>query len=394
MSGWDGATRLTAAVTLAVPVNPVQLVAHLEAFVTTKQQLHALKLCHRFGRGPSGSTRGAKRLNDGLKKFQELPLELIYLIDSFVLLPLRASLTEKYDAMFRCFGQTCSVRDHYSSEEIEEAEAEARDMLMRCDERFSELSDLGRENTPMWEEFEDAVEEQVLNILLEGDYFVSHSNYTEQWQTAIHTHRNSGQQVNVYGLDMYGFYSLERALKCAFGVDALIQTQTLPHHVWKLFHGSSLMEGTERYCTTLSYLHLPVNAAEHHASALNGSLEYDCTVGDVSACLGTVVDVDKLITLKSKIPQLQFALKQLGLSPFVHWSAAALQTSSAGPMGTNVDLTNFEQAKLLEMKTMQQQRDYKQSIEKVASEKMGLFQTTGPQLMLLAAGSSSCGHDF
>lgn len=395
MSDWDGATRLTAAVTLAVPINPVHLIAHLEAHMATRQALHALKLCHRFGRGLSGSTRSTKRLNGGLEKLQELPLELICLIESYVLLPLRASLIKEYEVMFRCFAQTCKVRDHYSDEECEEFEAAAYDITLLRDGRFAdyEWDSAEFESGPMRKRFDDAVEERLMDLMLEGDYYQAHADRTDEWQTKILTHRHESKPDTVCDPSIFGFCSLERELMRAFGLNSLLHTQPIPYYLWNLFDESTVPEGMERYCTTIGYLHLPVDAAGHDASALNESFDYESTVGQLSACLSTIVDIDKLITMKSKTPQLQFALKRLGLKPFVHWSAAALQTSSTGSLSTHIERAKFRHDEVSNM-TEQQKQELKMSIEKITSEKAELFRTKGPQFMLLAAGSSGCGHVF
>ncbi|SMR45063.1 unnamed protein product [Zymoseptoria tritici ST99CH_3D1] len=98
-----GEISLTASLAWVAPVRPDKLGPHLKAFEETVPVLHALRLCHRFGKGPD-------------VHITKLPAELELIIEELCLHPTwcRATAFEHFDweADFRCFESRCSPLSH------------------------------------------------------------------------------------------------------------------------------------------------------------------------------------------------------------------------------------------------------------------------------------------
>lgn len=382
--------RLAAAITYAVPINPVQLIAHLEAYTETKQEIIALNLCHRYGRGSDRPTRSIRRANAGLKKFQELPPELILLIEAFIVVPLRISLTKKYEKLFACFEQTCHYRDHFSDEELDKIDDEQTDVLMETDERFKNFN-ITTDSDEMSETYMEALMEKTDEVLSQMDFWEAHSDNSETWYCSVTQHYDCDEDTSC-DRPRFKFCSLAAEMERSFGVRALLKTQTLPFHLWDLFE-LGVTQGDRDYRTTICYLHLPVKSSLHEADSLDDTLEYENTVRSIGACLDEAVDLDDLIAMKSKMPRLQLALRKLSLTPSVHWSTIALRRDNAGILSTDGERKEYRSSKAKQM-CSQHKKEFKESIEEAAVQKTEMFKKKGPQLMLLAAANSRCGHDY
>lgn len=71
---------------------------HIDALPT----LQALRLCHRFGDG----------------RFKDFPVELVKMIEGYVVEPLREKLAKDLEVASRCFKNECSILDHASRADL------------------------------------------------------------------------------------------------------------------------------------------------------------------------------------------------------------------------------------------------------------------------------------
>ncbi|SMY20228.1 unnamed protein product [Zymoseptoria tritici ST99CH_1A5] len=97
------ATGLSAGLAWVLPVRPDKLGPHLKNFEEAVPTLHALRLCHRYGRGAD-------------VHITKLPAELELLIEGFIIHPFKCS-TEwgriaRWEDDFKCFESRCSPLFH------------------------------------------------------------------------------------------------------------------------------------------------------------------------------------------------------------------------------------------------------------------------------------------
>lgn len=300
------------------------------------------------------------------------------------------SLTEKYENMFACFEQSCHYRDHFSQEEIDQVEDEQTDVLIGTDERFKGL-DILTCSPEMLDTYLEALWVNVDEALSAMDFWGPHENNSREWYSSVTQHYDCDKDKTC-DRPHFRFCSLAAELEHSFGVSALLQTQTLPFHLWELFE-FGVTQGTRDYRTTIGYLHLPVKSGLHEADSLDESLDYEDTVRSLGTCLAETVNLDDLIAMKAKVPTLQLALRKLGLTPYVHWSTMALKRDNAGILSTDAERKDFRSGNAKQM-CSQHREKFMQSVQEAAAEKIEMFKQKGPQLMLLAAANSRCGHDY
>lgn len=105
------------ALTWAIPVNITTLGAHLDAYMSVKPDVHQLRLCHRFGKGPNAH-------------LTKLPQELLDMVaQSLIDLAIRDAPHDKWQEPFSCFENRCYVLDHVDEEELDEMRNDICDEL-------------------------------------------------------------------------------------------------------------------------------------------------------------------------------------------------------------------------------------------------------------------------
>lgn len=92
----------------ALPVPIDVLGAHLEAYVTLLPTTTGLRLCNRFGRGDHA-------------RVQALPIELMELIETYLVRATREELREHWSTLLKCWENRCSAHSHYSEVQLVEA---------------------------------------------------------------------------------------------------------------------------------------------------------------------------------------------------------------------------------------------------------------------------------
>lgn len=166
-----------------MPVRPDLLVQGLRRFRHALPTLHALRLCHRFGRGPQAHVF-------------KLPVEIVLQIEQIII----KGTLERDDGpelAFRCYERRCDPIDHFLDEDLEEAMENARDALEhelyetcanetrtsaghwnivrcpKCGAAFQELMNEWAEHTHLVEELceeQDVVWEQTISQRPEGAF--------------------------------------------------------------------------------------------------------------------------------------------------------------------------------------------------------------------------------
>jgi hypothetical protein len=99
--------RTTTALTWAVPVDIVKLGASLEAYLTLKPRITALRLCNKLGRGPDVFVNS-------------LPLELINMIIAYLLVPEQRCQEVKWRTIQSCSENRCIPSDHASGGDFDD----------------------------------------------------------------------------------------------------------------------------------------------------------------------------------------------------------------------------------------------------------------------------------
>lgn len=135
----------------AVPVDIVQLVAHIIAFERTLEPLRTLTLCHLYGRGTSVS-------------ITKLPVELIDMIRDFFILDERAVQRELCEESFRCFTNVCSYFYHADDDQAYQAK-------WRLAKEHGWSRDFGHDCSNCWYS-DHFTQDEVENMfcILENDY--------------------------------------------------------------------------------------------------------------------------------------------------------------------------------------------------------------------------------
>jgi hypothetical protein len=83
----------------AIPVDIVTLGSHLEAYMDIKLQVHAFRVCSRFGKGPEVFVN-------------KIPHELIDIIINHLVQPVRLQYFESWMKLHNCFQGSCEPFEH------------------------------------------------------------------------------------------------------------------------------------------------------------------------------------------------------------------------------------------------------------------------------------------
>ena len=119
---------LNTTLTWAIPVAAEVLGAHLDAYLTLLPTINALRACHRYAQD---------------KPVSRLPVELVTIIEDFLIAEEREKKSLEWNRDFRCFQQDCDFDDeseHFSEDELEDMQLEDCTKhlgSMLCDETCS-----------------------------------------------------------------------------------------------------------------------------------------------------------------------------------------------------------------------------------------------------------------
>ncbi|KAF7195747.1 hypothetical protein HII31_02882, partial [Pseudocercospora fuligena] len=89
----------------AMPVDIVQLGAHLEAYDTVQPMINTLRLCNRFGRGDKAA-------------ITKLPVELVLRVEEYLMIEERVKLLNAWATDLRCWKGQCRPIEHMSNAQI------------------------------------------------------------------------------------------------------------------------------------------------------------------------------------------------------------------------------------------------------------------------------------
>ena len=96
---------LEARLAWSVPVEPDVVAAHLQVHFNERARLNALRLCHRYGQGEHAI-------------ITKLPVELVTIIEDYVVADARGSALPSWRASFNCWRGLCQPTDHLDRAEV------------------------------------------------------------------------------------------------------------------------------------------------------------------------------------------------------------------------------------------------------------------------------------
>jgi hypothetical protein len=115
--GFKSSTGLT----WCLPLSPVQLVAHLHAYINAKPSVTTLRLCHRFGTGDKAV-------------IHKLPQELLDSIIDKINHGHRKECMEEWTMPPTCFEEECRTHEHLTHAEKREIRSRSRKLGYPCTE--------------------------------------------------------------------------------------------------------------------------------------------------------------------------------------------------------------------------------------------------------------------
>jgi len=252
---------------------------HVEALPT----LHALRLCHRFGHG----------------RFKDLPIELVKMIEGYVVEPVRKKVAKDLEAASRCFRNACSILDH----------ASRADLLWF----YNKWVDETVERHP--EYYDDPTDAELEECLTTGVRHYDPPDLQDLHEEAAHD-RNRKKWPSL----MEQIFSERNRwmFQQRFGLDIWHSFARLPYTNWNL----------EEYGfpqATITYLTLPNRVSRQHQwsehdfiedyRTESGSRIIDSNHDEVE--FGTAVDICRQPSAK-ELAKFTQALKFLKLKVFVH----------------------------------------------------------------------------
>jgi hypothetical protein len=90
---------------MAIPVAIDKLGAHLQAAYESQPTLDAIRICHRFGKGPD-------------VHINRVPPEVLAMIEGYVKVPLENYYEHKWSKDLKCLQGECKPSDHFSYDRI------------------------------------------------------------------------------------------------------------------------------------------------------------------------------------------------------------------------------------------------------------------------------------
>ncbi|EMC95088.1 hypothetical protein BAUCODRAFT_72039 [Baudoinia panamericana UAMH 10762] len=300
-----------------MPVKPDELILHLDAYAKTLPALKALRLCHRFGKGPD-------------VHIIKLPVEVEQIIEAYVVATRRAWEELQFEwcmleKEFRCFESKCCPSSHHEDnspmherayDEVElcdfcEAEGISEDgCLKKCTKGTVEPCPTCQINMASddCEKTCEAAYGEVIERLAHGSEstYEYHAECCDGWATRVSPR---------------AFAKHAKVLREHFGLEAFLADTAWypePKGGWPedrnyRWHGSDTIQ------TTLCYLTLPKTLGPHtvfEPGELDSRMYAECG-GSVYAAQALRVDPPGTLSQEERA-RFQRALKTLGLTPYLH----------------------------------------------------------------------------
>ncbi|KAK5119358.1 hypothetical protein LTR85_007714 [Meristemomyces frigidus] len=310
-------SSLSAALAWAMPVRPDVLGAHLEAYGKALPVIHALRLCHRFGKGPA-------------VYITKIPVEIEQAIEELILDNRRTRWDSwswsEWRSEFRCFESQCEPAGHMEElspfwdaahEQLEtckpctDASIHENVCENRCTDKTAEPCDVCKAE-PGSEDCERAClskfDDEVNEVCLRGDYWYE-----------VHDHRQDEWRKRINQSAKGGFAKCDKILRKHFGLEAYFaDTRPDTNHDdrWPE-HKNYRWHGQDERQTTLCYLTFPRQAGPDgnfsgkESDMMNGYVSIPCAQA-VKVDLPTVTDSTKMRT------RFRRALRLLDLKPSMH----------------------------------------------------------------------------
>ncbi|KAK3113251.1 hypothetical protein LTR53_009653 [Teratosphaeriaceae sp. CCFEE 6253] len=306
---------LRAGLAWATPVKPDKLLAHVDAYAKVLPLLHALRLAHRFGKGPHAH-------------ITKLPAEIELAIEDLIIRSARGSYNYVWCDLrsnFACYESRCAPSQHF--EDMSPLWDAAFDTTPTCET----CTGYGVHGSPCEKKCtkktaipcgkcavqlghgrcertcEAAYEEALEEVAVESDwYFDAHLESADRW-TALITQSQSGEVVKVlrthFGLEAYFAHtSVDRKA-----------TASWPEHSNYKWHGKD-----ERK-TTLCYLTLPKGLGPA-GCFLPTDMEAEMEEPHVAAAQALDIDTDALQITSKQRRRFRKALRVLNLGVHQHSS--------------------------------------------------------------------------
>ena len=182
-----------------MPVRVDKLGAHLEAYIKTRPTINALRLCGRFGTGPHCY-------------INKLPVELITVIEIFVVEPVRVKALKTWASEYKCFEVKCDLVDDHFTRKEQHTMFHKHKRIKCPGSRFCSFC-LKRGPKTIAKHHE-----ALLEFVANSDYWEdAHGNKGERWENKVVTH-----------LPTCVFKKHQGFVKSHFGIDIWISKVRLP----------------------------------------------------------------------------------------------------------------------------------------------------------------------
>jgi len=366
--------RATAGVTWALPVNISRAGAHLEAYTKTKATVRAIQWCHRFGQTPGIS-------------LSDLPQELVDLVVSEVVEPVRKDAFQAWDNDFACHENRCLRQNHIG----EAAMARIRSIVMERHSGHTSQND--SEILTYYEAVDDIVWDFELDDhnemecawrerVLQRDYDVALDDTLTE-----NTQQSDGgfsvyDEVSNPGNRLHHRHSPLQILKSDFGLNAWIAHQRVPTAL-QLFMGRSFNEYDSFPETTICYLTLPSTFYRNTVSTSEGYTHPGSSY--IHTAVSAKLDLGALQISAEQRTRFTRIMKVLHLTPCVS-PMHLFQTSPTLFAGaTGISMSMPAKADFRSMSPEAKALAREKIEEAIAEEEKAEW----PQLMCLAAAESS-----
>lgn len=327
----------------AVPVRPDLLGEHLDAFISTLPQIHALRMCHLFGRG--SDVHITKLPVEIEQAIEELIVESWDSFDCDNWMPLGT-----WKEQFECFESRCEPMYHVPDSQSPLSDAVSYELTEctncqddpyngkcenRCTDRTKDSCDECASRRSKATSFRivcenscEARKKVLMNHMAQDDESQDayHDDACAMWHKRINQAPGGGfvkyAEVSCHPkTSTWTLLISTQVLRKHFGLAASFSNTRVAngeHDVWPK-HKNHRYHRTDELQTTLCYLilHKPALIGKTYSSS---EMEGDC--GFVSLPAAQAMDVD-LVTLTDEAKmksRFQRALRILGLEPWMHAS--------------------------------------------------------------------------
>ncbi|TKA83210.1 hypothetical protein B0A55_00658 [Friedmanniomyces simplex] len=331
-SDWPRLLLLVKSIDRAVPVRSDELGDRMDRFTQTLPQLHALRLCPRFGEGPD-------------VHITKLPVEVVEAIEELV-----TEAWSSFDArhwqmlggwseQFACFEHRCAPMDH----------------LPDCHSPLSD--DAGNE-------FQPSQKTQLMNVeAMDWGWVETHDEVKDAWMK-----RNDPKKEGA-------FSEHANALRKHFGLQIVTQNTriaTEDKNSWPEHPDNEWHEDKERQ-TTLCYLTLPSSDSPAEKTYGLTNMEDECSFARMAVAQAVAVQLPDPAEIPKIQARFQRALRVLGLQP---WLPPA--------MGAIANVKRTKTKKRVEKASKQVKKESKQV--KKPSRSAHDVKSQWPRVLLLVAG--------